>query len=342
MQCGVIMKKFLALMLACFFALAGFAQKEYEVLSSTELEEDSTVAKVSGVYTLGDSIVVLEGFIRPANDEERLIPPIMMHLYSYCSFSRSGRLSQPILRDSCSLRAIMAIDPVTGKRTEDDLFGIGYWKNVKAGQGYHFLAAFNGRIPVGCETLRWNYGLEHGGGVSVKIDNSLEDAMKVRRVAHPTTTVNVRQSASASSPIVAKADKNQMLVAEYQLGDQSAYCEVVVLSNGKRGYVNRRYLSMGQTLPKVSHGALTRISRGGGVDVKPTIEIDNQTGVAINVSLSGKSYKFRPNEKRTITVNAGPCYQIVTGAGHNPYYGMDELQEGSSYSWTFVTKSHKR
>ena len=94
MQCGVIMKKFLALMLACFFALAGFAQKEYEVLSSTELEEDSTVAKVSGVYTLGDSIVVLEGFIRPENDEERLIPPIMFHLYSYCSFSRSGRLAQ--------------------------------------------------------------------------------------------------------------------------------------------------------------------------------------------------------------------------------------------------------
>lgn len=342
MQCGVIMKKFLALMLACFFALAGFAQKEYEVLSSTEMEEDSTVAKVSGVYTLGDSIVVLEGFIRPANDEERLVPPIMFHLYSYCSFSRGGRLAHPILRDSCSLRAIMAIDPATGKRTEDDILGIGYWKDAKAGQDYHFLAAFNGRIPVGCETLRWNYGLERGGGIAVKIDNSLEDAMKVRRVAHPTTTVNVRQSASASSPIVAKADKNQMLVAEYQLGDQSAYCEVVVLSNGKRGYVNRRYLSMGEMLPKVSHGALTRISRGGGMDVKPTIEIDNQTGVAINVSLSGKSYKFRPNEKRTITVNAGPCYQIVTGAGHNPYYGMDELQEGSSYSWTFVTKSHKR
>lgn len=315
------------------------AQKRYEVIDSPTSIVDSTSAKITGVFTIGDSLIVLEGEMQSQVSRKFMIPPIPFTANLTISpllLQRETLLSS--FSHKYDLRNVVIIDPATEKPTETEILGIGIWKDITPNTTYPFYLVYNGKLFVGDEYLSvvsdsLDYDVYNFS--DIHINNNLKTELTVNRIAYPTTTVNVRKGASQDSMILCKANPSTMMVAEVNPLDKSSYCKVVILRTGETGYVHKKYLSFGSILPKVSSGALKKVVYNG-LKVKPTIEIFNNTKIPIELTVSGIKYKFKPKEKKVITANTGKCSLLATGNGCTPYYGLEDLLEGYSYSWEFV------
>lgn len=322
--------------MVCLQAQAQY--KDVAVLESSTANADSCSATISQVYSIGDSIIILEGNMYSYRKKEVTLVPISPS--SVLKLRKELKDGGTILSDSCELKSIVTLDPKTKKPTGKDFFGMGYWENMEINKAYPFWLVYKGKLTIGNEYLevtnnndeRW-FHFEN-----VKIDNSIESRLKTYKTARPTSTVNVRQEGTKDSPIICKMSPSNLLVVECNPLNKSPYCKVIILSSGKEGYVHKNYLKFGETLPKLSYGALKKMSDNGGVNVKPTIQITNNSIITINLNISGKDYVLKPKGKRTVTANPGVCYIIATGSGCSPYYGADTLLEGGTYSWTFVTR----
>ncbi|MGN0316566.1 MAG: SH3 domain-containing protein [Lachnospira sp.] len=314
------------------------AQEIYDVIDSPIAESDSTSAKVTEVYTIGDSLIVVKGEMQSLVNHKVMFLPIS---YTANLFVEKYIKGYFIPTDSCSLRNVVLIDPATDEPTESEIFGITYWEDVKPDVTYEFYIIYYGRITMGDEYLsiiskrKDLYDFKR-----IHIDNSIEKALIVNRTAFPTTTVNVRKGASRDSAVICRASPSTIMVAEVNNLNQSDYCKVVILRTGEEGYVHKKYLSFGSVLPKATSGALKQLSNSG-LNVRPDIEVYNNTERTINLTISGTSYKLKPHDKKTITANAGKCHILATGAGCNPYYGIEDLREGYTYSWEFIIKTSR-
>lgn len=330
-----MMKKCFFLLFLLLLGTSGIAQKRYEVLQSPTAEMDSTQARVVDVYTVGDSLVLVECIMTSQVEREIMLPKVSL-LSKLVVGSFAGQVETQ--KDSLTLRNIVAYDPDTKQPSEHDLLGLRYWKGVKPGRDYLFVVVFEGKLNVGQEYLSLVCDSEeHYSFRDIKIENSLESALRHCYLSRPTTTVNVRKGPSKESAVITRLQPSQLMVAEDNVMTKPEYCKVVVLSTGQEGYVHRKYIKFGELLPNVSSGALAKVA-DKGLKVAPEVKIANTSNITLNLNIGGKTYVLKPNSRRTLTLKSGMCYMVATGVGCQPYFGVETLDEGCEYSWTFSVK----
>lgn len=158
-----------------------------------------------------------------------------------------------------------------------------------------------------------------------------------------TTTVNMRECASVECGKICSIPRGAYVVAvldddiEYYEGD---FVQCVYVDKDIYGYVCINYLKKEKELETSRGGVLSQSGTSYGYD--PEIEITNDTEQDISVMVNKTTFKFRPNQVRTITCAPGTVSILASSPGVIPFSGKDYVKENGKYTWKFYIITSRR
>lgn len=320
------MKRFLSLLLVGTIAVCCFAQeKEYEVVSSDKCELDDVIGQVIGVFTLGDSLILIDVEHKWKTDLEDAIPKGIA----------KGVLV--IGQREYELLYSVALKTGTYEPADDQLFGIYFWPDVKAGEANHALFIYKGKIRKGEETLQIvSTDDEDFSFKSIKIDNPLKERPSTNWLALTNAKANLRKGPGTSYGIIKTLEAGTMLYLDTS-EEANGYYKVVYISTNQEGYVSKKLVTLEQRMPKMSSGAFKQ-KNTGGMNLKPQIDVTNTTSMTIKLQIGTNSFTLKAHEHRVIEVPAGTYRCICSSLSDksiSPYLSNETLKEGTTYEWSF-------
>lgn len=158
-----------------------------------------------------------------------------------------------------------------------------------------------------------------------------------------TSNLNLRECPSSGCEKICSIPRGAYVVAildddvKYYDGD---FVHCVYVDKDIYGYVCIDYLRIEKEL-ETSHGGLLNPS-GESYGYDPEIEITNQTSRNISVKVNKTTFKFTPEQVRTITCAPGTVSILASSPGVIPFSGTDYVKENGKYTWKFYIITGKR
>lgn len=322
------MKRFSFILFLTIFGSYASAQVPIEVLFSPQSNVDNTTAEVVSIFSVGDTITLIQINILSKEYKKSFIPRVS--------------LSSKIVagEDSLSIHSFCALKQGTLEPTEDDLQGLHYWTDFKEDEVYSCMATFQGYIKKGINRISIVSGDdEHYSFDGIEIDNPLRDMPPMYHIAYTTAKVNLRERPTVQSRIIGKIRSGAILFLD-TLEETDGFYRVHELNASRDGYVSKKYVNLGEIISKLSNGTFQLLRKTGSSE-SPKAEIFNNTDVVMSLTIGGKQRSFKPRSKKKIVLEPGMLYYMATAPGMNPQFGSQHFKRGDEYIWEFKMISHR-
>lgn len=153
------------------------------------------------------------------------------------------------------------------------------------------------------------------------------------------TNVNLREGPSVDYGIVRKLPPNTLLYIDSDDSVNDFYL-VVDIENDEEGYVAKKYVKHYKNVEKTKGASIQ--AKGSSSSYNPEIEIRNKSSVPMTLRINSTSYKFSPNEKKTITMPPGKFTYRASSPGVIPASGSYYAESNYSYEWEFWISTRYR
>ena len=325
------MKRHLFILL--FATIATFAciadEKEYEIVSSDICYLDEANGEVIGVFTIGDSLILLDVEHRWKTYKDVAMPKGL------------GDAVLVVGNREYELLNVIALEPDSYEPTEERLYDFCYWSYVEPGDVDHAFFLFEGRIRKGEENLKLiAFDDDMFYFDAIKIDNPLKPRPSTNWLARTNAKANLRTGPSTSHKIIKTLDEGTILYLDTNEATNGFY-KVVYVSTNQEGYVSKKLVTLEQRMPKMSSGMFKQ-KNSGGMNLKPQIEVSNTTDVPIKLQIGSYTFNIKQKESRTIEVPSGTYRCICSSPSDSsisPFISTEKLMEGSTYEWEFYIKT---
>jgi len=164
------------------------------------------------------------------------------------------------------------------------------------------------------------------------IDDPQDPDIGVDYVVVTALRVNLREAPDITSRILLTVSQGERLVLLKTTVSTSWY-NVIHVGTNTEGWVHASTVRISRTLkpkPKMTiEGTVT-----SGYE-NPTLEVTNDTKLALMLKIGDIHYAFYPGESKTLKLRPGMCSFFASAPGVIPDFGEQEFQMGYEYSWRF-------
>ncbi len=147
-----------------------------------------------------------------------------------------------------------------------------------------------------------------------------------------TTQVNLRTGPGTDYPIIKALSPNSdiFIISSIPEGD---FYNVVDISTNKEGFVHKSFVRLKELVKPNEEGLFTPI--GSTNQYNSELNVTNNTSITLTLKLNDITYSFNPRETKVISVSPGNYKYRASAPGVIPDIGAENIQSGTSYSWTF-------
>lgn len=151
-------------------------------------------------------------------------------------------------------------------------------------------------------------------------------------LAVTTSQVNLRTGPGTEHAIIKLLNPNAniFIISSVPEGD---FYNVVDIESNKEGYVHKSYVKFIEQVKPNEEGIFTPTGRTNSYGSELTVK--NDTRLTLTLKFNDTTYSFSPNETKILNVSAGTYSYRASAPGVIPDFGTENIQSGTSYSWTF-------
>ena len=136
---------------------------------------------------------------------------------------------------------------------------------------------------------------------------------------------------------------NYEIISTLQAGSQifivtdvpeNDFYNVIDIATDKEGYLHKSFVKFSnevETNKEPMFSVSDELSSG-----PPQLAIYNNTTIPMTLKLNNEKYLFNPQERKTITTNAGNCLYRASAPGIIPEIGNEKLMSNYIYEWEFI------
>lgn len=247
---------------------------------------------------------------------------------------------------------IVLLDPMSGGKVVEPLFGYPYWDSIPANCECKFFVAY--RLPEENRLMGWANlcdSMIKRGEVRATITSDYwgwgsfgfydcplkTQAPNYYYLASTTSEVNMRADSTTSSEKLTTLAKESFLYVDVR-NSSSAFYKATDIETGMEGYVSKAYVDLLSPTGKIGTGDLKEI-KGNIENIPPTVVIHNHTIFQLTVRMGGETVTIKPHSKEIVTAKAGECYYTASCFGCRPYVGRSILKAGYEYEWGFYIQT---
>jgi hypothetical protein len=151
--------------------------------------------------------------------------------------------------------------------------------------------------------------------------------------------VNLRLAPNKEATIIKSLTANSQIFV-ISPTEENGYVQVIDIKSNTEGYVYKSYINFVKQLKANEEGIFTATGKTDSYGSELTVK--NDTELTLTLKFNETTYSFRPNETKIIHVSAGNYNYRASAPGVLPDFGNENLQSGTSYSWTFyIVTSYK-
>ena len=158
-------------------------------------------------------------------------------------------------------------------------------------------------------------------------------------ICQVTKDVNFREGPSTESARLFVISRGDFIFidTDEKVGN---YYRAIHIESNEIGYVSANYVKRIQEVEEDPNGTLQLIDNSE--NYLSEVQIENDTNLSVVITIGSKSYKFKPHEKKIITIEPNTYKIRASCPGVIPYVGTDKVEGGHVYSWTFYTYTTRR
>lgn len=159
-------------------------------------------------------------------------------------------------------------------------------------------------------------------------------------LAQTTISLNLREGPSQEYKSIKTLSKGDYVFLSSVDAGQP-FRKVLYIDGNVYGYVSNSYLTNLKKIDPDDSGSLTAVEKT--INSTASITITNNTEKTVTITIGKSSYKFKPQETKTInSLKPGKYKNTASSPGVIPYVGYDRLEAGYVYKWQFyIRKSYR-
>lgn len=169
-------------------------------------------------------------------------------------------------------------------------------------------------------------------------DDTYSDDVWEKYIAYTTKEVNMRKGPSLQSDVDIVLPQGAVLFVD-KTQEENEFYRVLHIDSDREGYVSKKYINFQKKVTKSKGDMFVPTKQSGYSYTQPSVKIYNNTKLDMTLNLNGTNYKFKPNEKRTISLKAQSYDFRVSAPGVIPLVGTKTLKYGYDYDWEFYIKT---
>jgi uncharacterized protein YgiM (DUF1202 family) len=151
--------------------------------------------------------------------------------------------------------------------------------------------------------------------------------------------VNFRQGPGKDFDIISSLSPGtNLFIVSLETTDD--FINVIDINTNKEGYIHKSFVKIGREIKENESGFFS--PSGTTSDYNPSVEVFNNTDLALTLKLNNETYLFETYEKKTITLSPGSCVYRASAPGVIPNFGTEHLQSNQDYTWQFYIRTRRK
>lgn len=146
-------------------------------------------------------------------------------------------------------------------------------------------------------------------------------------------TANFRHKPSMSAPKIATLQKDAQVFVLSKT-ETNDYYHIIDIESNSEGYIYTSFVQLGKPLPPKETGLFTQVGRT--MSSETVIRVFNKSEKAVSLVLNDNNYEFPSGKKEVLKLAQGSYSFRVSSPGMVPEYGVQTIESGYEYIWSFT------
>lgn len=151
-------------------------------------------------------------------------------------------------------------------------------------------------------------------------------------LGHTNQSANLRTGPNSENSLITIIPVNSYVYL-FTSTTYNDYYHVIFIETNEEGYIHKTVVDIDEELQKSKEKLFQPLEHT--INLKPQVEITNNTELTLHLKLNSETYSFDSHETRRITLSVGTYDFVASCPGVIPYYGSDQLESNTLYTWSF-------